>query len=183
MPDHAITADSLLLRPLEPRDHAAVLAVNATCQPEVAPLELADLTGLLARYGRHSVAVDLRRGRVIGYLLTFDSEETGYNDEEIHAFRTAVARPFVYVAQIALAAEFRRVGLGRVLYESVFSAARTRGRPRLCADVNLRPPNDASLRFHARLGFRSIGEMETSIGYRVALLSAATPPPATPPSR
>jgi predicted GNAT superfamily acetyltransferase len=37
--------------------------------------------------------------------------------------------------------------------------------------VNLRPRNDGSLRFHARLGFKEVGQQETSYGVLVSMLA------------
>jgi hypothetical protein len=41
----------------------------------------------------------------------------------------------------------------------------------LTCEVNLRPPNEGSLRFHRRLGFREVGRQETPYGALVTLLA------------
>lgn len=173
------------IRPLETRDHADVLAINAASQPAVALLARSDLTGQFSLCGTHWVAERFESGsaRVVGYLLTFDSDEADYQDEEMVALRQQVTRPFVYVGQIAVAPDQRRRGLGGAFYELIFRAARERGRPIVCCDVNVRPPNDASLRFHQRLGFVPLAEMETSIGFRVVLLTCEFRSPGLLPPR
>ena len=52
--------------------------------------------------------------------------------------------------------------------------ARALGLGEVTCEVNLEPPNPASLAFHARLGFRQVGEQVTKGGsVRVALLARA----------
>ncbi len=42
---------------------------------------------------------------------------------------------------------------------------------RLTCEVNLEPPNPASLEFHRRIGFSEVGRLNTRDGRTVALLS------------
>ena len=45
-------------------------------------------------------------------------------------------------------------------------------------EVNLRPRNDGSLRFHQRLGFVEVGQQETPYGARVSMLAKDLAPAA-----
>jgi predicted GNAT superfamily acetyltransferase len=165
------------LRALEARDHPALLAINAANGPAVSRLTPADLDTLLAYAGSHWVAEQVAdepaAGRVVGYLMSYPSDSR-YDDEEIRAFRARVAEPFVYICQVALAPEYRRRGMGRALYRAVHREAQRRGCALLCAEVNIRPPNHASLRFHLALGFRPLAELEVSSGFRVLMLTMPT---------
>jgi predicted GNAT superfamily acetyltransferase len=82
------------------------------------------------------------------------------------------ARAFVYIDRIVVAARTQRAGLGRLLYERLFTdAAAQWPDATICCEVNLRPANEASLRFHEGLGFVRVGEQSTESGAkRVALL-------------
>ncbi|NNE42793.1 MAG: GNAT family N-acetyltransferase, partial [Gemmatimonadetes bacterium] len=42
--------------------------------------------------------------------------------------------------------------------------------PMITCEVNTRPRNDGSLRFHARLGFREVGTQETEGGAKAVSL-------------
>ncbi len=158
------------LRPLAGRDHAAVLALNAACQPDLTRLEADDLSSWLSRVGTHWVAADSATDVPVGYLLSF-AHDADYAGEAMQALRRELAPPFTYIAQVALAPEHRRAGLGRALYATAFHAASA---PLLCADVNLRPPNESSYRFHLRLDFCPLAEFVTPEGHHAALL--ARPP-------
>lgn len=65
---------------------------------------------------------------------------------------------FLYVDRIVIDEKFRRNGIGRVLYEEVFEHARSTGVPVVTAEINIRPYNESSLKFHEEMGFREVGQ-------------------------
>jgi predicted GNAT superfamily acetyltransferase len=75
---------------------------------------------------------------------------------------------FVYLDRVAVAADHRGRGIGSRLYEEV--ERRTRA-VWVTLEVNLRPRNDGSLRFHARKGFVEVGQQETDYGALVSLMA------------
>lgn len=78
---------------------------------------------------------------------------------------------FVYVDRVVVAAHGRGAGVGSVLYREFARRGRERGAPVMLAEVNLRPANPGSLRFHDRHGFVPVGEQDTEEGTkRVSLL-------------
>lgn len=156
------------LRPLALRDHAALLRINAANTPGVALIDANELALLLRFEGLHWVAVD-GRDAVLAYLLSFPSA-SAYDDEELRHFRRLVPVPFHYVAQVAVDAAHRGRGIGRRLHETVARQVRRRGVRTVCADVNVDPPNQASLDFHCRLGFVPVGRAALSSGGAIALL-------------
>lgn len=65
----------------------------------------------------------------------------------------------------------RRLGVGNALYDGVFDTlAAHPSISTLCCEVNVRPLNDGSLRFHHRLGFREVGQQETDGGAKTVSL-------------
>lgn len=78
---------------------------------------------------------------------------------------------FGYVDRIAVAERARRRGLASRMYDD-FAASLPATVPVMTCEVNLRPPNEASMRFHQRLGFRSVGSLRSDRGAKeVALLT------------
>jgi len=135
-------------------DRDALLRLNADNRPALAAVDDSTLTELLEFEGFHLVAVD-RTGAVVGYLMSFP-RESAYDDTEIAELRRRLTEPFFYICQIAIAPEYRRQRIGRAFYAEVENAARRQGVGVLCCDVNIDPPNHASLAFHRRLGFVEI---------------------------
>ncbi len=77
---------------------------------------------------------------------------------------------FAYVDRVAVAAFARRHGLASRLYDD-FAAAMPGSVNVMTCEVNIRPPNDESMRFHTRLGFGEVGTQVTDNGSKeVALL-------------
>jgi predicted GNAT superfamily acetyltransferase len=78
---------------------------------------------------------------------------------------------FSYVDRVVIGERWQRIGLGRRLYEDVVIAgARAAGRRAVCAEVNLRPRNDASLGFHAALGFVEVGRRTDAEGKLLSMV-------------
>jgi hypothetical protein len=75
---------------------------------------------------------------------------------------------FVYLDRVAVDAKHRDRGIGSRLYEEVERRTRALW---FTLEVNLRPRNDGSLRFHARKGFVEVGQQETNHGTLVSLMA------------
>ena len=157
------------IRLLASTDRAAVLRLNAENRPALAALEAADLDQLLEYDGHHIVAVDLT-GELVGFLLSFPRESL-YDDSEINELRQRVREPFYYICQVAIASTHRGRRIGRTFYDALAGVALARGAHLLCCDVNLAPPNPASLAFHDHLGFERIGTGTASNGFLIAFLT------------
>jgi uncharacterized protein len=78
---------------------------------------------------------------------------------------------FVYLDRIAVHPDFRRYGIGRGFYAELVSAFTNRY-PVLTCEVNVRPPNEASLRFHHSIGFREVAQQDTDDGKKTVSLMA-----------
>ena len=63
---------------------------------------------------------------------------------------------FLYVDRIAVSENHRNCKIGTKLYKEVISHAEQNNCP-IAAEVSLKPPNPASLRFHERNGFNEMG--------------------------
>lgn len=175
-------------------DLAAVLALNQAAVPEVAPTDAATLAWFLAEAFRFWVLDDgggsggdrgpangtatgpnaPNTGSLGGFLIAL-TEGSTYPSPNYRWFAQRYER-FVYVDRVAVAAGWRRRGVGRQLYERLIAVGGEVPWPVLCAEVNVRPRNDPSLAFHAALGFTTVGETEDERHHtRVAMLVRPLP--------
>lgn len=149
------SAGGVLLRDAAEADMAAVHALNEVSVPAVnslAPDRLARLTSDAA-YCRVAVI----GAQLAGFLICL-APEAPYDSPNFRWFRKRYAE-FLYVDRVAVAARHQRRGIGRALYRD--AAAFRPGRfPLMAAEVNLRPRNEQSLRFHARMGFEAVGSRD-----------------------
>lgn len=74
---------------------------------------------------------------------------------------------FIYLDRVALSAAHQGKGLGAALYREVERRARARW---FTLEVNVVPPNEGSMRFHLREGFREVDQLETRPGKIVSLM-------------
>ena len=99
--------------------------------------------------------VGLVDGGRTAFLLAFDAG-AAYDSLNYLWFRTRWMR-FSYVDRVVTAPAVRGRGIGRQLYEALFTAALQAGHDRVGCEVNLQPANPGSDAFHARLGFAEVG--------------------------
>ena len=78
---------------------------------------------------------------------------------------------FLYVDRIVVSPTARGRGVGRKLYQDFAGFAAGRAE-RLTCEVNVRPPNEGSLRFHKNFGFVEVGRQETEGGAKEVSLMA-----------
>lgn len=142
-----------MIRDVESGDLEAVLALNEASVPHVNSVPMAQIEKFRREAAYFRVA--LVDGAVAAYLvgLTPDADYGSLN------FQWFKARydDFAYVDRVAVAEAARRLGLGSALYEDFEKHFNGRS-PRLACEVNLRPPNVASMAFHRRHGFVQVGE-------------------------
>lgn len=142
------------LRPMTPRDHPHVLALNAANVEALAPLDEDRLREIEGAADRFDVLEE--DGDFAGFVVTF-APGAAYDSENYRWFAERHDRDFYYLDRIVLASAMRRRGLGSFVYDDVEATARPSGR--LALEVNLVPRNDASLAFHDRRGYVEVGRL------------------------
>jgi predicted GNAT superfamily acetyltransferase len=158
------------LRPLVPADLPFVLDVNEADVDVLAPLDAARLRDLTALAHRADlIEVDDEHAGfvlVMGPGAAYDSPNYGW-------FSARYGADFLYLDRIVIAQGFRRRRLGSLVYEEVERDAAARGR--LALEVNLEPPNHASLAFHRDRGYAEVGQRRDEAGKTVSLLVKELP--------
>ena len=145
-------------RPVQDPDIDALLTINNSNAPHVNALS-GDALRHLLDISRWTRVVDDAEGPV-AFLLGLHGPGLSYSSENYRWFSTQYD-DFLYVDRVAVAERAQGKGIGTRLYHAFIDHARAIGVDTVCAEVNLRPPNPGSVRFHERLGFVSLGEQET----------------------
>lgn len=157
------------LRPISEADVKDVLALNERNVEALAPMDEDRLHELNALADRFDV-VDVD-GQFAGFVITF-APGTPYDSELYGWFRERYGEDFYYLDRIVLHEDFRRRRLGSFVYDEMESVARRYGR--LTLEVNIEPPNDPSLAFHAGRSFTEVGRYDA--GHKVvAMMEKPTP--------
>lgn len=131
-----------------PSDMAAALAINNEADPAVNALSADELAAIVAMGALRIV----RTGDSVSALVVTLTEGHPYDSDNYRWFSTQFDS-FLYVDRIVVAPTGRGLGLGRALYTDTFARCAALGRPRVCAEVNVEPPNPTSMAFHAAMDF------------------------------
>ncbi|MEO1113456.1 MAG: GNAT family N-acetyltransferase [Pseudomonadota bacterium] len=151
------------IRSFEPGDLGALLSLNSAAVPAVNALGAEDMLDLVNQSLLCLVAIVDETP--VGMLLCF-GEGAEYASPN-YRWLSDRFEQFAYTDRIFVDDAQRGRKIGDALYSELFERMAGTGRCFTC-EVNERPPNPGSLRFHARLGFREIGKADngaTSVIY------------------
>lgn len=146
-------------------DHAAILALNNSAVPHVNALSAGEFAWLSSHANFFRVVEDA--AGLLGFAIVLPSGIDYWSDN--YKWFTARFDQFVYLDRVVVVNRARRQGVGRALYEALFAFGGGTW-PRITLEVNLRPPNPDSERFHERLGFTTIGVREYDDGASAVLM-------------
>ena len=155
-------------RDLRADDHPIVLSLNNGALPAVSALTDVGLVALVAECSHALVAVT-DDGALGGFCITL-GPGAAYESLNYRWF-AAHYEAFQYLDRIVVAPAARGNGIGAAMYGEL--EQRIAGSaPWLLCEVNVRPLNEGSLRFHHRIGFVEVGQQDTDGGTkRVSLLA------------
>lgn len=159
--------DDLSIRDMRADDLAAVHALNQDNVPAVGDEPLESLRDIFEECVTALVAERLTREgpRLIGFCLAL-APNARYESPNYLYFSKRY-EDFIYLDRVAVREGERGRGVGAALYREVERRARA---PWFTLEVNLKPLNEGSLRFHAREGFTEVARAETRPGKPVSLL-------------
>ena len=145
-------------------DLAQVLALNQAVVSELSDLDERRLESLVSM--AELALVVATEGTVLGFAFAF-APHTAYDSLNYRWFNDHL-HSFLYLDRIAVLQAHRRRGIGARLYDAVEAAAAPYGR--VVCEVNVQPPNPASLAFHKSRGYHELEQLEHDSGKVVALL-------------
>jgi len=147
-------------------DLDAVLRLNQSELPHVGGVDLEQLQWFAANAAYFRIATNADG---IGAYLIGMRPGTSYGSPNYRWFCERYD-DFAYVDRVAVTASARRRGLASRLYEDFADSVPETVGVMTC-EVNIRPSNESSMRFHRRMGFEQVGSLASDGGNKeVALL-------------
>ncbi|POF29749.1 GNAT family N-acetyltransferase [Roseibium marinum] len=146
---------SAIARPFRPGDLSKLLPLNNSAVPAVNELTAEDLLDLV-NSALICLVADID-DMPAGFLLCI-GDGTAY-DSRNYRWLSERFSNFAYTDRIAVDEKQRGRKIGETLYDGLFRHLAGSGRSFVC-EVNERPPNPGSLKFHKRLGFEEIGKAD-----------------------
>lgn len=156
----------MILSDVTAADLPEVLELNESALPHVSSVSLQEMRWFCkhADYFRVVHSDDALAGFLIGLRPGLDYKSPNYR------WFCDRYEDFGYVDRVAVSQQARRQNVATRLYQDFADSLRGEVGVMTC-EVNLRPANDASMRFHELQGFAQIGSQETDSGKKqVALL-------------
>lgn len=142
-----------------------MLELNRASVRELSELDERRLQWLIS-LAHSALAVD-HEGRLAGFALAITPG--GSYDSENYRWFAARYERFLYLDRIAVCAQLRRQGIATLLYDAMEAAAEPF--ERMVCEVNVEPPNPASLAFHGARGYVELGRLAHGEHKLVALLA------------
>lgn len=162
--------NNFVIRPATEADCEFILRLNKENVEVLAPMDRSKLTEFMKMSSLLWVAcVD---GKQAAFIIVLDEGVSSYDSENYLWFKKHYEH-FLYIDRIVIDAPFRKIGLGRTLYNEVFDYARDNVIPVVTAEIDTIPYNGASLKFHRIMGFKEVGEQYVRGGSVKVSLQAA----------
>jgi predicted GNAT superfamily acetyltransferase len=145
----------MTIRDYQPGDLAGLHRINEDNVPALNSLGERDLADVIAM-ANWTLVIE-QDGRVAGFVvcLVEGAQYASLN----YAWVSERYPSFAYIDRVAIDAGCRSRGLGKRLYAELENRIGDQ-RPMINLEVNERPPNPGSLRFHLSVGFDVIGRRE-----------------------
>lgn len=137
---------------------ARATTLNQANVPEVGPVDVAKMTSLVGMSWVSLAVVDSEDDEALAGFCIVMNPGAPYTSVNYRWFSERYD-DFVYLDRVAVATNYRRRGVGTLLYGEV--ERRGAGRSWFTLEVNIVPPNQPSLEFHSRLGFIEVGQQDT----------------------
>jgi len=157
------------IRPIIEADLDQIVELNQANLPAVGPTDRGQMERFVEQ--THSFLVAATPDDQVGGFLVGLPPRTDYASMNYTWFSERYDN-FIYVDRIVVGAAGQGRGTGRLLYDTFAEAGRGSGADVMLAEVNVKPRNDQSLRFHERYGFVSVGEQDTDGGDKRVIMLA-----------
>jgi len=144
----------VVLRAVTESDVPFVLDLNARNVARLSPLDAGRLAQLRGWADRTDVV--LLDGQPAGFVVTV-GPGTDYDSANYRWFVDRFGDSFYYLDRIVVDDRFRRSGIGRAVYDELERHATPYSR--MALEVDVEPPNEASLAFHRDRGYQPVGRL------------------------
>ena len=153
------------IRRILAQDVDVILELNEKSVKVLSPMDNSKLQRLIEQAALALVVEQDKQ--VAGFLLAFTSGIT-YESVNYQWFNQHYDA-FLYIDRIVVAEQFRGRGIASAFYQYTLEWASKHKLPRIFAEIDLLPPNEASLLFHQKFGFKELALLQHSENKKVSL--------------
>lgn len=147
------------------KDIDTILQLNKASVKVLSPLDKSQLLELI-KMAAICIVIEEDR-QIAGFLLCLTRGEN-YSSINYKWFEDQFDS-FLYVDRVVVSKNFRGIGVASIFYRYVLDWAAKKKYPRIVAEIDVMPPNQASLLFHKKFGFKELELLEHSENKVVSL--------------
>ena len=140
-----------------------IYILNQDLTPMVGSLNSSNELKDLIDMSSHSFYIE-KKGELVAFIVCL-RENSIYKSQNYIHFDKKYER-FLYIDRVGVKKKHDNKGIGTYLYEHIFNINDENGL-RICAEVNIEPKNEISLRFHQKMGFKETSERTINNNYKV----------------
>ena len=134
----------------------SLYSINQENSPEVGFIPSIELFSKLFQMSSLNLLIKYKN-KIAGFIICF-RENSEYESLNYKYFDQNKEK-FLYIDRVLIKSNYRRMGLGTRVYKYLDEIAAKELLP-ICCEVNSDPPNDISIKFHIKTGFKKIGKKE-----------------------
>lgn len=153
----------MLIRTVKYSDLTEIYTLNESVLPHVNSIPISDFEEFM-RVNSHFFVIE-KEGELAGFVIVLGPGQE--YDSENYEYYTEKYKSFDYVDRIVISEKFRGKGLGSELYKHLFENTKEE---RVTCEVNIKPPNMKSIRFHQMLGFEEVHQQYSEGGKKFVSL-------------
>lgn len=161
----------VIIRDAQESDYAVIVDLNASEVQYTSAMDTNRVRYLDLLSVYHRVAI--LDGQVAAFLLAM-KDHAPYKNDNFDWFSSRYDH-FLYIDRIVVSRSFQGCKIGSLLYLDIFNYARKEIIPIIACEINIAPPNERSLAFHAKHGFREIGNQWIAEGEKKVSMQVAMP--------
>lgn len=140
-----------------------IFKINEGYNPFLGPLRSVDNLRDLVDKSNFSIFLTNKK-QICAFVVCF-REDSQYQSMNYKFFKKRFKR-FFYVDRIGVVKGFKNKGLGTFIYSKIDDICLNKGLP-ICAEVNIVPINEESIKFHEKMGFSKVSEAYSNPEYGV----------------
>lgn len=156
--------ENMLIRDIEEKDFKSILSLNEISVQVLSPLDEDKLRRLIQMASIHVVVEATNesnsnpesepKNEIAAFLLVF-SEDADYESVNYQWFNKQYSN-FRYIDRVVVSDKYRGMGIASNLYRHTLKQMQISDAKILCAEIDVLPPNEPSLLFHQKFGFKEL---------------------------
>lgn len=161
------TNNIITIRPFHEVDTASILKLNANDVSVLSPMDQERFAQLHSQASQLLVASNPQQ-EVLAFLMGFKKGKD--YDSPNYQWFSKNTEAFFYIDRVVVDVAARGQGIGKKLYQSIYQWATEQSITNIAAEIDIKPPNKASLKFHQDQGFKEVAQQSIHAGSKLVSL-------------